>query len=268
LSRDTTVNVIGRVQSILEPFAQDGRARGLNELVRATALPKATVFRLASDLSAIGLLTQSADDKRYRLGALAARLGRFAVAARDLRALASPLLQELAALTGETILLSTLDETRKQVVCVEQIVSRHGLRIVSEVGKRLPLHAGGASKAIFAFMSAAEIEHALARKLEKVARRTKTDADALRAELARIRRQGYAPSVDETLDGAAGFGVPVFDHDGSAAASIAVVGPSARMSDRGERWLPAARRAADALSRQLGGEPANDSTTPRARSRR
>lgn len=251
--RLTAVNVIHRVQVILEQFGGARRTYGLNELVRATALPKATVHRLANDLCTIGLLAQSAADRSYRLGPLAARLANPPVDTPDLRHTAFPILRELAQHTGETVLLMALDRARMEAVCIEQITSRHGLRIVSEVGSTLPLHAGGAGKAILAFLDPAERARVLAAPLKRVARRTKTDAAALEADLARSRKLGYARSTGESLDGAAGFGVPVFDRDDTILASITIVGPVKRMHDAIDRWLDpalaAARRLSEALAR-------------------
>lgn len=250
---DLNVNVVHRLRLILEVFAADATPRGLSAIQRETGLAKATAYRLASDLVAIGLLAQDPADKRYRLGALAVRLGRNARDDRDLRTLARPHLQTLAAITGETILLMTPDASRTGAVCIEQISSRQGLRIVSEIGERMPLHAGGASKAILAFMAPEEIDRVLGGPLAKIARRTKTDAAQLRTDLTRARRQGYAPSIDETYDGAAGLGVPVFDADARVIASVAVVGPSSRMSDAADRWLDDVRATAERISAEFAG---------------
>ena len=251
--RLTAVNVIHRVRVILEQFGGARRTYGLNELVRATALPKATVHRLANDLCAIGLLAQSPEDRSYRLGPLTARLANPVVETPDLRHSAFPILRELAQHTGETVLLMALDRARMEAVCIEQITSRHGLRIVSEVGSTLPLHAGGAGKAILAFLTPAERARVLAAPLKRLTRHTKTDPAALELELARSRKQGFARSTGETLEGSSGFGVPIFGHDKAVVASISIVGPIQRMQDAIEQWLDpalaAARRLSQAISR-------------------
>ena len=52
--------------------------------------------------------------------------------------LAKPHLQHLASVTGQSVFLSLLN--RSEVITIEQVQSRAGLRVVSEVGTRLPLH--------------------------------------------------------------------------------------------------------------------------------
>ena len=94
------------------------------ELTRASGLPKSTVHRLVFVLCDHDLLWPDSQDEHYRLGALAVRVWQRAVTQRDLRRIAWPILNELAADIGETVILATLNAARDQVVYVEQIESR------------------------------------------------------------------------------------------------------------------------------------------------
>ena len=70
----------------------------------------------------------------------------------------------------------------------------------------------------------------------------------------RTRRHGYAEEVDVVTPGLASVGWPVTDHTGHPVAAISVTYASAEIdeTDRG-RMVAATSRAADALTRRLGG---------------
>ena len=123
-------------------------------------------------------LWQDPQDEHYRLGALAVRVGQRAVTQRDLRRIAWPILNELAADIGETVILATLNAARDQAVYVEQIESRKGVRLVPQIGVQLPLHAGGTAKAILVYLDEAEIDRVLTLPLLQLTRGTMTDPEA------------------------------------------------------------------------------------------
>jgi len=201
----------------------------LAELVRASKLPKSTVHRLLSVLCDHELLWQDPQDERYRLGGFAVRLGQRALAQRDLWRVAWSILNRLAEDIGETVILGTLNAARDKAVYVEQIESWQGLRLVPQIGVQLPLYAGATAKVILAHLPEEDIDRVLSKPLHRLARGTIDDPAALRVELETIRLVGYALSTEETYDGAADVGVPVFDQDGHILAGLAMTGPIARV---------------------------------------
>ena len=74
---------------------------------------------------------------------------------------------------------------------------------------------------------------------------TITSADALRAELAKIRSDGYAVDREELEMGLTCIGAPILDRSGVALAAISLSGPTSRMlaGDLDER-VEAVRRIA------------------------
>ena len=267
MSTRPKIKVLDRQFALLDLFLSDHTSWGLAELTRASGLPKSTVHRLVSVLCDHELLWQDPQDERYRLGALAVRVGQHAVAQRDLRRIAWPILNELAADIGETVILATLNAARDQAVYVEQIESRQGVRLVPQIGVQLPLHAGGTAKAILAYLDEGEIDRVLTPPLLQLARGTKTDTDALRIELKEIRRRGYALSIEETYDGAAGMAVPIFDHDGRILASLGVAGPVARVQPA-DKWVDQMQGAARRLEVAIGGRQHTPPAPPETHDRR
>jgi len=134
--------------------------------------------------------------------------------------------------------------------------------LIAEIGAQVPLHAGASAKALLAFMAPEEIDAVIAHGLRRLGPGTITNAGALRRDLARTRRRGWALSVEETNEGATGVAVPVFGPGGEVAASLAIAGPLTRFTrQRRVRFVALARGGAAEIARMLGTEP----NGPRAR---
>jgi DNA-binding IclR family transcriptional regulator len=117
-----------------------------------------------------------------------------------------------------------------EAVSVDFLEGSHSVRFVKPVGVRNPLHAGANGKAILAHLSDDEQGAYLATDLAPVTGRTVTSVRALRAQLTRIRRDGYAVSRGEATPDAAGTAAPVFDASGRVIASVAATAPLSRMT--------------------------------------
>jgi DNA-binding IclR family transcriptional regulator len=87
------------------------------------------------------------------------------------------------------------------------------------------------------------------RGLPKLCTNTITDLETLQVELARIRQQGYAESVEETDHGAWGVATPIRDWRGQVVAGIGVAGPTMRYSkEKVQQYVTLCRQAAERIS--------------------
>ena len=85
---------------------------------------------------------------------------------------------------------------------------------------------------------------------------TITDPEQLAAELARVRRRGWAEAVNEREIGLASIAAPVRDINGEVVAAISIGVPLARCTVMSLRRLaPTIMEAAEAASRRLGWSP-------------
>jgi DNA-binding IclR family transcriptional regulator len=243
--------VLAKALSVLDLFSERAPEWNATDLARELGLPVSTAHRITRSLESHGLVTRTRSG-RYRLGMGAISLGRRATASLDVRVALRPFLEELAAYTGETVVLSVYDERSLGALCVDRIEAAHPLRLSLEVGSMIPLHAGASSKALLAFLGDTVLEAVLSRPLERLASHTLTKTWELRREMGVIRQRGWAFSREETNDGAWGVAAPVLGPDGVAVAVIDVAAPTARHSAQIEaRWASAvseaARRAGAAL---------------------
>jgi DNA-binding IclR family transcriptional regulator len=140
-------SVLGKARIILDAFTVEDDELPLSELVRRTALAKATVHRLCGELLAWGLLERSGTS--YRLGLRLFELGQRVPRQRILRETALPYLEDLLAATQETVHLAIREGL--EVLDVEKIVGHRQVPQPSRIAGRLPLHCTATGKVLLAF---------------------------------------------------------------------------------------------------------------------
>lgn len=213
-------------------------------------MPRSTTYRYLQTLRSYGLVEED-ESRGFRLGSRILQLARIARAGLGLSEVALPAMREVAAKTGEAVLLTR--RSGSSVVCVERIESAHPVRLTYERGHVLPVHAGASAKVLLAFSTPEEIEEVLATaRLKRFTARTVTDPRTLRKQLEEIRQQGYAVTDGEVDDGVRGVAAPIMASDGRVVAGLSVAGPAFRMDDaRLPAIVRAVREGADAAGKRL-----------------
>ncbi|MFT4285032.1 MAG: IclR family transcriptional regulator [Protaetiibacter sp.] len=247
MGRDASGSMLARAFRLLDAFTPDRIELTVRELAARSGVPRSTTHRLVGELLEWGALERG--DRGVRLGVKLFELGSMAPTPHRLVEGASAHLHALREATGLTANLAIREGDH--VVYLEKIGARD-LRVPhSRLGGRGELHATALGKAILAFTPQPEVEEYLARPLPVLTRATITDPDALRAELARVRRVGAAYDLAESFDGLFCVAAPVRDRRGAAIAALSVTGATARA--HAERFAPAVIATARALERELGG---------------
>ncbi len=246
--RVSSSKTVDRLVKILDSFSREKPSWSLTELSVELGLPKATLHRFLIALEQHNLTWRNAVDKRWHLGYRLTIWGRLATQCTGLQHLAREALEELVAATGEMSLLTVYED--RMVICVDKVESRHSVRLALDVGKRQCPHAGASSKILMAYLPEAEIQTIIEKDgLTATCVNAITDAGKLRAELAKIRAQGFAMSVEETDLGAWGVATPIFDRNGDVIASIGVAGPTLRFTEElSQRYVELCRQASERIS--------------------
>lgn len=242
---------VRRAVALLKAFDDEHPSWGLSDLARETGLNKTTAFRLLSALESEGLVARAADGESYILGTEIVVMGGRALRGNNLRAVARPVLEALAAETRETASLEIL--VGDEVLVVDEIIGGYLMSGVPSLGSRWAIHAVSTGQALLAFMPPDRAAALLPKTLRPVTAQTITDRKALLAELEAVRRRGYSVA-DESLEvGLVAIAAPVFNHDGEVVAAVSIAGPKVRITPE---CLPdvAARvvRAAEQFSAQIG----------------
>lgn len=206
-------------------------------LVTGTGLARPTAHRLAVALEHHRLVARDVQG-RFILGP---RLGELAAAAGEDRLLAAagPILARLRDITGESAQLF-----RRQAdfrVCVASVDRPTGLRDSIPVGSQLTMTAGSSAQVLLAWEDPERMNQGLQK------------ATFTAAELATVRRRGWAESLGEREQGVGSVSAPVRSPSNKVIASVSVSGPLERLTRQpGRMHAPAVVAAADRLSQAIG----------------
>jgi IclR family acetate operon transcriptional repressor len=201
---------------------------GVGELSRKLRMPKSSVQRALRTLWTAGWIRpDSTETTRWVLTTRALQIGRQAIPDLGVRDAALPIMRELRKETGETSHLMVLQENR--AVLIERVETEHPIRAVIELGSTVPLHGSSNGKAMLAYRTDEEVRAILGGRLERHTDKTIVDWDEFRAELARVRKRGYATNVGEWRADISAVASPIFDHLGRTSASLSVSAPGSRM---------------------------------------
>jgi DNA-binding IclR family transcriptional regulator len=154
------VTALARGLQVLACFRSGDTQLGNQELAALCALPKSTVSRLTGTLVRLGYLIQVPDSGRYRLGIATLALGSAMLSRLDLRQLARPLMQDLAAFSGASVSLGARD--RFSMIYVEHARGPGALTLSMDVGARIPLATSAIGRAHLAALGDDERQAVLA----------------------------------------------------------------------------------------------------------
>ncbi len=211
---------LARALRVLAVVIARGEARA-DELARDVELPVSTVYRYLRDLREAGFVTDR--DGGFRPGELVAGSMGGRPTRTELRRLARPTLERLAAESGETALMVVRNGAH--ALCLDQVESHHAMRMAFRVGQVLPLYAGAASRVLLAF-APEEVRVAVLREIDPITPAT-PDAGSLPGRLETTRAMGIVTSRSELVPGAIAIATPVLSGDDCLCA-IAVAGPERR----------------------------------------
>jgi DNA-binding IclR family transcriptional regulator len=243
------VQSVERAVTILELLARLGEG-GVTELAAEIGVHKSTAFRLVSTLEQRGLVEQTEERGKYRLGVGILRLAGATTARLDVVQEARPICRRLSVTTGETVNIAVLSD--RAALYLDQFAGSSALQPHNWVGQHIPLHATSNGKVLLSGLPDAEVDR-IVPSLPAYTDRTVTSRRALKQELSAVRAQGFALAVDELETGLAAMAAPVRNAHGDVIASLSLSGPTFRLDDaRIKEVLPLLTDAADEVSHRLG----------------
>lgn len=212
------IRSLERGLAVLNAFDEDLPRPTLAELAAVTGLSRPAVRRILLTLRRLGYV--SATGPRWSLTPRVLAIGQHYTAANALIEAAQPHLLALAERTGESASLAELDGN--EVVYVARVPVRRIMTLTVAVGTRVPAHATSMGRVLLAWADPDRVATVLgAGPLAGLTARTTVDPDALRAELARVREQGFAIVAGELEEGLISASAPVRDRTGRVVAALA-----------------------------------------------
>lgn len=250
--RGAHVQSVEKALIVLETLSRENREMSLTEIAGMLDWPKSTVHGLLATLREYQFIDQSRTSGHYGLGIRLFELGSQVARNWNIRQVARPVMHRLNDLFGETVQLAT--EENGEVLYIDKLESNQMMRIVSEIGARLPMHCTGLGKALLAHKTPAEIRGIIKKRgMRAMTAHTIVTQDALEMELSRIRTLGYAIDDRETMEGLRCMAVPIHDREGCVRYAISISGLSASLQgERFDEMLGAVREAAEEISYAMG----------------
>jgi IclR family transcriptional regulator, blcABC operon repressor len=254
---------VTRAGAILDLLAENAReAAGPSELARRLGLPKSSIANICNALADIGLVRRIGTG--FALGRKLAELGGAYLASVDQVQEFYEASRLLPTGSEETVQLAILDGL--EMTYLARHDGRQPVRLTSQIGRRLPATVTATGKAALASLDEDELEHRLATivALPVLTANSLGTLDALRADLATVRRRGYAIDDEETVEGVTCFGVMIPGRrpgDGPYAASITLLKVRAT-EERVPLLIDDLNLLADRLSDPLRADRASRHTAP------
>lgn len=199
----------------------------VTEVASELDMAKSTAHRHLSTLLDLEYLVKEGDE--YHVGLQFLSLGEYAREREDAYRLIKPKVQQLAEETSERA--QFIVEEHGRAVYIYRATGENAVHTPnSGVGKRVPLHATAAGKAILAEYDEERVRELLDRRgLDALTENTTTDEAALLEELEEARRRGYATNMEENINGIRAVGASITHTDGSVIGALSISGPVHRM---------------------------------------
>jgi DNA-binding IclR family transcriptional regulator len=204
---------------------------------------------------------QDEQSERYQLGLDLYLFGQAAVDRYDLLELGRPIVESLAADTGDTAYLTV--RHRYESVCIFRAEGGFPIKaFTTHVGARQPLGLGAGSIALLAFLSDAEVDAVLQHNRAVLEPYSRFDMNGLLTIIAQARTQDYVLRKSTVVDGITTIAVPVLDYRSRPLAAISLAAIDQRMAE--ERLPYVAQRCRDAAQALQARLSFTDSRSDRA----
>lgn len=239
------IRAVERALAIFDAFDAQHQSLSLLEIGDRISMPKATTFRLVNTLQRNGFLVRL-EDQRYCLSLKILRLSGLVKSTLGIREAARPAMAEVCRATGETVTLNIRAGVER--ICIDVVDTPSPLMTIVRPGEHVSLLRGATARLLLAYAGEAEIDRIVAQS----AADRKVDETELRADLAKIRKQGFACTSGQRIPGVTAISVPIFDIKDEVHYSLSLTGPSIRMDTRLTEFKAIMLDAGASISAMMG----------------
>lgn len=195
------------------------------ELIDSLDVSKNSIYRITQTLIEHGYVSRDDNTRSYNLTRKMMMIGASAMGDSQLVEQSIDAMRALRDEVNASVYLGVLEGTTG--VILEQAIGGHPFKFSVDLGTRFNLHSGAPGKALLAALPDDEGEALLSKlKLARFNERTITTKKAMRVEIARIRKCGYATDQAEEFEGCHCLGSVIKDHRGYPIAMIWATGSS------------------------------------------
>lgn len=217
-----------RYWQILETIVSAGKPLSASEIAQLSSIPRATCYRLVTELAELAIIDAVDDRHQYVLGIKFVRLALLGKADSDISRAVSSALQKLANQFGETAFIARYRGNNVELIHTELPQDSTQSFIYPGLGVR-PVHACSSAKAIAAFADEEVLIVLLLSSFEQFTGKTNTSRNRILEDLNEVKERGFAICDQEIDEGVVSVAAPVFIKPAGVLFSIGFVGPSKRM---------------------------------------
>lgn len=218
-----------RTLLILEVLGRSNQAMTATEINEVLGLPKQTVHRLCVTLEENGFIARLGNSKRYQIARRLRELGSGLLHNSRDHIARRQILNDLATKVGETVnfVIPEADGMRY----LDRVETDWAFRIQLPIGTNVPFHCTASGKCFLASLPPKQQQNLVQNlNFERMTSQTHVSAETFLEELAEVRKLGYSLDREEFLDGMIALAVPMMDANGRFVSSIAMHGPTQRLS--------------------------------------
>ena len=244
----SSASAVTRTMAILECLDSSRRGLNISEISRKLDIPKSSAHVLIITLERLGYIRRASNGRDFRLGLKTYALGQRMAKSLALSDIALPHMQALVEEVQICAHLAVLDHD--QGVFIQKAAAPGLIQFDTYIGRRMDLHCTALGKVILAFSPAEDVARFLAKRVfARYTPNTITTSQALRKEMIRIRRLGYAvdDAEEELISRCAA--VPVLHGGTCFVAALSVSGTLEQMPLRSiEKFVAPLTRCAAAIA--------------------
>jgi IclR family acetate operon transcriptional repressor len=228
-------DIIARSFRIIEELASYPAGRTLSELAAELDIPVSAAHRLLNDLIQAGYVRKDDRHGDFSLTTKVVSLGLRVLSAGGIVDIAQPILERLAARTGELVRLAAVDGDLLLYIAKAQGATQ-GLRYDPEMGRSVRLTCSAAGYVWLTTKSEEEALRLISQQgfqdPDEIGSAAPRTIKAVMAQVRATRKRGFGMTVDVFLPAMSSMAAAVYGPNGDVRALLIVAGPMVRLTEK------------------------------------
>ncbi|MDR0655190.1 MAG: IclR family transcriptional regulator, partial [Treponema sp.] len=215
---------------ILEGMTKIHTPAHLQDIAKSLDIPQSTLLRFLNTYIDFGYVSQDPASSCYYLTLKLTEMGFRTKDKFPFQSSLTKYVKQISRTFHESASLCIEHDMQMVYIATEEGPSRM-LQTLQRIGRVAPMHATGVGKLHLMNYSPEQLME-LEQKFgfSRYTKHTITQMDALKKEIAKIKRQGYAVDDEECEEGVRCLAVPIRDYTGKVVAALSISAPVTRMN--------------------------------------
>ena len=216
-----------RVLDVLVLLSSSPRGLTLTQIASAISAPKSSIVPVIRTMAEKKFISRNREDGTYLMGISSFLAGNAYSKTNAALQFIRDEMPAIVAQVNEICQLGVLDNN--QVLYIAKEDCQDPIRVISHIGKRLPVYCTALGKALICNWDRRDIERAFPEGFSPLTSKTLRSADALAAELEVVRSQGIARDNEEVSEHLQCLAVPL-KRRANVIAALSISLPSFRLT--------------------------------------